>query len=83
MLTTRSAQSRRQRLADASASPLFGAASAMAVEARIADEASHQNAFADTSLHIFTRESIGDAPSSVLEAAGAARSSGRGVHITT
>lgn len=55
----------------------------MAVEARIADEASHQNAFADTSLHIFTRESIGDAPSSVLEAAGAARSSGRGVHITT
>ena len=58
----------------------------MAVEARIADEASHQNAFADTSLHIFTRESIGDAPSSVLEADGcqsAARSSGRGVHITT
>ena len=50
----------RKRLADVSGSPLFGAASTMAIEARIAEDASYQNAFTDTSLHIFTKESIDD-----------------------
>lgn len=32
----------------------------MAIEACIAEDASYQNAFADTSIHIFTKESIDD-----------------------
>ena len=50
----------RKRLVDVSGSPLFSAASTMAIEARIAEDASYQNAFTDTSLHIFTKESIDD-----------------------